>query len=270
MSFLSRESAPFEKSLWEQIDEVVIDTAKKNMVCRRFLDIYGPLGAGTSTVPVDSPAKTEELEEGFGHIAGRKNAELPMLYEDFSLLWRDLEEARQLGLPADLSEAAAAARRCARKEDDLILSGSKKLGTPGLAEADGAHIIERGNWREGENAYQDVARALSYFSGNSMIGRYALLLSPEIWMDLQRLQPNLGILEADRIAKLVDGRMYSIGPYGAGKAVLVCAEPDYMDLAVGLDLSVAYLEQKDMNHELRVLETAALRIKNPAAIVVFR
>ena len=88
-------------------------------------------------------------------------------------------------------------------------------------------------------------------------------------MDLQRLQPNVGLLELDRISKLVGGRVYPAGPFGAGKAALVCAEPQYMDLAVGVDLSVGYLELKDFNHSFRILETAALRIKDPSAIVAF-
>lgn len=64
MDYLSRESAPFGAELWAKIDEAVIGTAKKHLVCRRFLDLYGPLGPGASTVAVDGAAKSEELEEG--------------------------------------------------------------------------------------------------------------------------------------------------------------------------------------------------------------
>ncbi len=75
-----------------------------------------------------------------------------------------------------------------------------------------------------EDAYKDVAHGISYLSSNSMLGRYALVLSPEIYLELERLQPNVGLLELDRIAKLVNGRVYAAGAYGAGKAALVCAE----------------------------------------------
>jgi len=37
---------------------------------------------------------------------------------------------------------------------------------------------------------------------------------------------------------------------------------------VGQDLNTAYLESKNLNHYLRVLETVALRIKRPGAICV--
>lgn len=269
MDYLAREGAPLSPEIWEKIDATVINNAKKHMVCRRFLSLYGPLGAGASMVNVDSPAKDESLENGIGTITGRKLVELPLLYQDFTLLWRDIEEAESLSRPLDLDAAAAAAQRSAKAEDELILFGNKSLGTEGLFNAKNAFKIKKGDWKTGEDAYKDVAHAIAYLSSNSKLGRYALILSPEIYLDLQRLQPNVGLLEIDRIAKLVDGRVYPVGPFAAGKAALVCAEPQYMDLAVGADLAVGYLEQKDFNHYFRVMESVALRLKDPKAVVIF-
>ena len=59
------------------------------------------------------------------------------------------------------------------------------------------------------DSYKDVAHGISYLSSNSMLGRYALVLSPELYLELERLQPNVGLLELDRIAKLVGGRAVS-------------------------------------------------------------
>lgn len=269
MDYLARETAPFSAEVWEQIDNAVIDTAKKHLVCRRFLNLFGPLGAGTSTVAINTVKKDESLENGFGTVTGRKIVELPQLYEDFTLFWRDLEESEKNGWPLDLSAAAAAAQRAAKREDNLILFGNKELGMEGLLTAEGSYKIQRGNWKEGEDAFRDVARAIAYLSANSLLGRYALVLSPDVYLDLQRIQPGINMVELDRIAKLVDGRVYAAGAFGANKAVLVCAEPEYIDLAVGADFGVGYLELKDFNHAFRILETVALRIKNPAAIVNF-
>lgn len=269
MDYLARESAPFSAEVWEKIDAAVIDTAKKHMVCRRFLSLFGPLGAGAGVVAVDSAAKGEDLEGGVGRVTGRRLVELPQLYEDFTLLWRDIEEAEKNGWPLDLSAAAAAAQRAAKREDDLILFGSKALGVEGLLNSSGSFKIKRGNWKEGEDAFRDVAHGIAHLSSSSLLGRYALVLSPDVYLDLQRIQPGVNMLELDRIARLVDGRVYATGAFGANKAVLVCAEPQYMDLAVGADLGVGYLELKDFNHAFRVLETVALRVKEPNAIVVF-
>ena len=269
MDYLARESAPISSELWEKIDAVVIDAARKHMVCRRFLSLHGPLGAGTSAVAVDGADKEESLRNGIGRTVGRRLVELPQLYQDFTLLWRDLAEAEKAGLAPDLSVVAAAAQKSARQEDNLILFGCEELGAEGLLNAAGTHQIKRGDWSTGEDSFRDVARGVAYLAGKSMLGRYALVLSPEIYLELQRLQPGVGLLEMDRIARLVDGRIYAAGRFGAGKAALLCAEPQYMDLAVGADLSVGYLEQRDLNHCFRILETAALRIKRPDAIVVF-
>ena len=43
----------------------------------------------------------------------------------------------------------------------------------------------------------------------------------------------------------------------------------FVMISGGLDLSVGYLELADFNHTFRIMETAALRVKDPAAIVVF-
>lgn len=269
MDYLARESAPFSQETWAQIDNAVIETAKKHLVCRRFLDLFGPLGAGTSTVSIDSLTKNEDFDDGFSIINGRKTIALPQLYEDFTLLWRDLEESEKNGWSLDLSAATAAAQKAARKEDNLILFGNEELGMEGLLNATGSFQIQRENWKEGEFAFQDVARGIAHLASHNYLGRYALVLSPDIYLDLQRIQPGINMLELDRISRLVNGRIYTTGAFGANISVLVCAEPQYMDLAIGADLGVGYLELKDFNHAFRILETVALRIKEPNAIVVF-
>ncbi len=269
MDYLSRNDAPISAELWKAIDSTVIENAKQHMVCRRFLNLYGPLGAGASYVAVESSAKDEEYANNMARVTGRRLVELPQLYQDFNILWRDIAEADKTGYPIDLSAAAVAAQKSAKQEDELILFGNEELGVKGLMNAEGSFKVKRGDWSTGEDAFKDVAHGIAYFSSHSMLGRYALIVSPDLYLDLQRLQPNVGLLEIDRIKKLVSDRVYPAGPFGLGKAVLVCAEPQYMDLAIGMDLSVGYLGQAEFNHPFRITETIALRIKDPKAIVVF-
>lgn len=269
MDYLARESADLPAELWNRIDSAVIDTARKHLVARRFLKIYGPLGAGVTTVAVDGTDKEEVLEGGIGRIVGRTQLELPMLYEDFTLLGRDIERAGHTGMPLDMAPAISAAKKAAAREDDLIINGNKKLGAEGLLTAKGANKIKRSDWNEKENGFTDVVTAVSLLTKNGYLGRYALVIAPDLHLALQRLQPHTGMLELDRIKKLVDNNIYMTNILDAGKAVLVCAEPEYIDVALGLDLSVGYAEFADFNHSFRIMETLALRIKDPAAIVVF-
>lgn len=269
MDYLARESAPFSAEMWAGIDAAVVGSARKHLVCRRFLSLYGPLGAGVSTVAVDGPGRGEREKDGFVRSSGRRLAELAQLFEDFTLYWRDMEEAEKAGRPVELSAASAAAKRAALKEDSLVLLGNRSLGAEGLLNAKGAISLKRGDWKEGEEAFRDVARGLAHFTAKGMAGRHALVLSPDLYLDLHRIAPSAGLLELDRIEKLLGGRIHATSILGEGKAILVCAEPNLVDLAVGADLSVGYLEMKDFNHSFRIMETAALRIKNPEAIVVF-
>lgn len=268
MDYLARESADLSVELWNRIDDTVIGTARKQLTCRRFLKVFGPLGAGATTVAVDGVGKEEVLEDGIGRIAGRTQLELPLFYEDFKLLGRDMEYAAQAGYPLDLSPAIAAAKKAARREDDLILNGNAALGATGLLNVKGANKVKKGDWSKDENGFADVAAAVSQLAKTGYLGRYALVVAPDLFLNLQRLQPNTGMLEIDRIQKLIGDNVYMTSALAAGKAVLMCAEPEYMDLALGLDLSVGYLELADFNHSFRIMETGALRVKDPAAIVV--
>ena len=269
MDYLARESADLSDGLWNRIDSTVIGTARNQLTCRRFLKVFGPLGPGVTSVAVDGGNKEEVLEDGIGRIVGRTQLELPMFFEDFTLLGRDMEYAAQTGYPLDLSVAIAAAKKASRREDDLILNGNKALGADGLLTVKGSTKIKKGDWAQGENSFADVTAGVAQLAKTGYLGRYALVVSPDLFLDLQRLQPNTGLLEIDRIKKLIGDNVYMTSVMGPGKAVLVCAEPEYLDLAVGLDLSVGYLELADFNHTFRIMETAALRVKDPAAIVVF-
>ncbi|BDF57247.1 bacteriocin [Christensenellaceae bacterium] len=269
MDYLSRESAPFSEDLWEEIDKAVVDSARRILVGRRFLTIFGPLGAGAQNINIDSEKKAEEANDGIVQTVGRQYAEIPQVYDDFFMLWRDIEASEKSGYPVDITSAMTAAESLSRREDKLIFFGNQALGVSGLLNAPGANKIKRGDWATGENAFADIAKGISALDEKGYIGRYALILSHDLYLDLQRIQPGTGLMEIDRIGRMVDGRIFRAPVLGAGKAVLVCCEPQYMDLVIGIDMTTAYLELVDLNHHMRVLETVLPRIKRQDAIVVF-
>lgn len=269
MDFLARDSVSFSNDFWDKIDKTVVETAKKNLIGRQFLNIYGPLGAGAISTHIDEITLTEEMSDGVVKTSGRHFIEIPQLYEDFTLLWRDIENSEKTGYPVDLSHVMLAAQKISKKEDSLIFFGNEFLGSEGLLNASGVTRVERSDWLAGENAFLDIASGLSTFSSKGLIGNYALIVSPDIFVQLQRIQPGLGILEADRISKMLHGNLFNAPVLGNNKAVLVCAEPQYMDLVIGKDMETGYLETKDLNHVLRIIETIALRIKCKDAVIVF-
>lgn len=270
MSYLSRENSNLPDELWDQIDSNLIDTARNALVSRRFLHIFGPLGIGTESIHIDDSEALDEIsEDGLITTKGRRYVEIPTLYDDFTILAKDLENSRKFGYPTDLSKVASSAENCSRKEDRLIFFGNTDHGYEGLFTAAGTNKIKRSDWSSGENAFSDLVSALEIFSEKGIYGTYALVLSPDLYMQLQRIQPGTGLLEIDRINKLLSGNVFSSPVLGTGKAILVCPEARNMDLVIGQDMTAAYLEQKDLNHSFRILESILLRIKRKQAVTVF-
>jgi len=270
MSYLAREASDLSGEFWTELDTVVVDTAKKFLTGRRFLHLFGPLGIGVDSIAVDDVDKlTEKAEDGLLITAGRKYIQIPTIYDDFKSFAKDLEISKKAGFPIDFSKAVASASACAFKEDKLIYFGNPALGYTGLLTATGANKINKKDWGKGENAFADVAAAIELLMSKSIYGTYSLIVSPDLYLQMQRLQPGTGLLEADRVEKLVEGHLYKSPVLGKASAVLVCAEATNMDLVVGQDMAAAYLEQTELNHSFRILETAFPRIKKEKAIVVF-
>ena len=269
MDFLSREGSPISAELWQKIDEAVTSTARNILTGRRFISIYGPLGAGIQNINVDNISELEETEGSISVIKGRTYQQIPLINQDFTLLWRDLELSERMGLPVDLSSAVQAATQCALKEDEFIFFGNEELGYKGLLTEEGVIKLPMSDWSEGENPFKDIAAGLAKFIENGIVGRKALVVSPNLFVQLQRIQPGTGTTEYDRISKLLNGNIFSTPVLKNNKAVLVCAEPQNMDLVIGQDMITSYLETKNLNHYFRIIETLLLRIKNKKAVIVF-
>ena len=137
MEFLMRDDVNLSAEQWQSIDSAVIQAARNVLVGRKFLQIYGPLGAGAQSVNVDVLAPAEKgsvdffgEEEEAVKVTGRSFKELPMIYRDFVLSWRDMEQARQIGMPIDLGAVSAAANACAQKDRTYMHSYSVYRSAP--------------------------------------------------------------------------------------------------------------------------------------------
>jgi uncharacterized linocin/CFP29 family protein len=270
MSYLSRENVSLPDGVWKQIDSTVVETARRILTGRRFLPVFGPLGMGTESVSVEDVKNVEEVsKDGLTVTKGRTYVEIPLVTADFTLLARDMESSTKNGIPLSMAPVISAAETCAVNEDRMIYFGNKSFGYEGLLSASGTRKMELKDWKTGENAFSDIAAGIGLLAEKNLYGPYALAVSPDLYVDLQRLQPSTGLLESDRIAKLLDGHLYMAPVLGKKKAVLVCPNSASMDLVIGQDMITAYLEQENLNHNFRVLETVLLRIKQKEAVIVF-
>ena len=168
-----------------------------------------------------------------------------------------------------ISTFSIAATACVQKEDQIIFNGNEQWGYEGIMTVQGRQIIEKKNWSEDENAFLDIAAGIEKLVQKGFYGPYTLVVSPDMHLKMQRIQPGTGKLELERIRELVGGKIYQTPVLGNNRAVLLEKGMQNMDLAIGQDLVTAYIGPEKLNHSFRILETVLLRIKRPESIVTF-
>lgn len=277
MEDLLRRDNPLTDAEWNRLQEVVVQVARRRLVGRRFIDIYGPLGPGVLTVKYErylnaTPGEIDfHGEGGSGAIAveASKYAPIPMIYKDFTIHWRDLEASRRYGVPLDTSAAAGAGAFCAAREDQMILRGEKNLSIEGLLSATGANTLKLSDWDVAGNGFADTVKASRILHEAGHYGPYAMILSPKRFAQLHRLFEQTGALEIRTMRDLVTDGIFQSELLKDDQGLLVATGFAHLDLALSMDLRIAYLGEDDLNLKFRVLECVLLRIKHPDAICVF-
>ncbi len=274
IDYLLRHHAPLTAQEWRAVDDAAVQVARRNLVGRRFLSLFGPVGVGVQTFAADAFGTAERArislfgteEEDLLTVESRRFVPLPILYRDFRLDWRDLETARRLGTPLDTTATAIAATSVAAMEDRLIVNGYDELQQEGFLNAGGRQQLPLGDWNTVGGAFSAVVSAVAALAKANFRGPFSVVVPPQLFVSLNRVYGNTGVLEIDQVRKLVGGGVFASPAMPEGKAVVVAAGPENMDLIVAQDLTVAFLETTSMEHHFRVLEVLSLRIKRPGAI----
>jgi uncharacterized linocin/CFP29 family protein len=271
---LLREDAPLTPEEWNRIDQVVVSVARERLVGRRFISVFGPLGAGVQAVyqdifaGVDAGQVSLLGEEDIHpvHAETRSFKAIPIIYKDFVIHWRDIETAHTMSTPLDTSAAAGAASFVAEAEDNLILNGSEALGLEGLANAKWRNTVPLLNWDESGQAFQNVVNATEKLIGEGFYGPFAMVVSPSMYAKMQRVYDNTGVLEINQVREIVEAGVFRTPVLPDNTGIVVSTGAENFDIAVAQDLVTAYLGPQDMSHPFRVLEALVLRIKRPQAI----
>ncbi len=259
---LMRGDSPLTPEQWQLVDTTVAQVAQRILVGRRVLDLYGPLGFGAYTVPLytypgggDNPVRAKMVRP------------LPMttLLQEFIITVKDLELMNS-GQPFDIAPVAAAATQAALAEDRLILHGDAAEGTPGLLNVEGRQVLPLGDWSEEGAALADVGKAIAALIGGNFYGAYAVILHPMRLSQVQRVIGRRGVMEIELLEKQASGGVFVSPIMPLDKVLVLTTQPQYVDLAVGLDLAAGYIETVDLEHRFRLLETLALRVKQAGAI----
>jgi uncharacterized linocin/CFP29 family protein len=238
-----RGDAPLTDKEWEQLDKVVVETARQFLVGRRFIELTGPLGSGAEVVPM-------------GTGKGRTMVSLEPIEQDFTLFWQDIAANRKNGMSLDLGAAAQASMACAQAEDNMIFDALFEAGGP---------KVDLGNWDEQGTAFANVNAAIQALVEKGLFGPYAVIVSPALYAKTQRYGKGMR-LESKLIADVAKGGLLQSPVLDAEQGLVVSLGAFNFDLVVGQDLTTAYMGNEALDHLFRVIETLALRIKRPESI----
>ena len=263
--FLHRDDAPFDDKVWKSIDEVVVGAAKSQLTARRLLHVEGPYGLGLKQIP-----KSDKISEGKDGLTIAVSPSLPVvdIRQAFTIPARDIAAFEQSGTLLGLESAAQAAIACARKENELLLSGSKPLGVNGLLTAKGIQSLQLQAWSKIGSAADDLIRGVTMLDDAGFRGPYVLGLSPKFYNLLYRRYPQGNMTEMDQLGSIVSGIVKTSGMDVAG--VLLASGRQFASIVLGQDLMTGFLGPSEAGYELVVSESLALRLVEPRAVCVLK
>lgn len=270
---------PLSPEQLKRLEDETVREARRTLVGRRFINVYGPLGPGVEAISFDTYKKDEFAEihlEGqvdpnpIGAHTAEEYRRIPIIFKDFLLHWRDVKWSQDVGAPIDAGNAILATHFVSHREDDLIFNGYSELGITGLVNAPGANKLKGKDWKKFGVPFQDILAAIDLLQKNNHHPPYALTLSTDAFSALIKAQGDAPVLEVDQIAKLCTDGVFQSHILPEKTAVLVSTGDQNLDIAIAEDLSLAYLGPRDMNYGFRVYESLVLRVKRPKSICVIQ
>lgn len=269
---LTQEQA--ERMLREAVQEV-----RRTVVARRLIALFGPLGAGVESVPLEFIGKDEPAEidlEGKPDARPIRTHEtetyirVPLIYKDFLLHWRDVTWSQDMKAPLDVNNAVRAAHQVGHAEDSLLFNGSQELGISGLLNAKGSLKVDGGDWKKAGAPVKDVYASISKLLEANHHFPYALVTSVDMYETLLKPVRESPVLELEQVNKVCADGVHWSPQIPEGTAAVISTGAQNFDIAVAEDLQIAYLGPNDMNYRFRVYESLVLRVKRPTAICVIK
>jgi uncharacterized linocin/CFP29 family protein len=263
--YLGREDAPFEESVWEALDGVVIAAAKARLSARKLLDIEGPVGLAAKSVPLED----RPVADGDVSMASSRVLPIPLIEAAFALSARDLATFEETGFSLDSEAIARAAMAVAAAEDSLVFEGNKGLGIEGLLNAKGVLSVKLGKWEEVGTAANDVIKALNALDDAGFHGPYILALSTGLYNMLYRIYPQGYQVEMQHVESIVGGRLVKAPGIKQG-GVLLASGKQFASIVIGQDMATGFVGPTASGYEFKISESLAPRIRVPSSVCVLK
>lgn len=249
MNNLHRELAPISEAAWAQIEEETSRTLKRYLAGRRVVDFHGPAG------PVFSAVGTGHLSSigapGEGITARQREAKtLVELRVPFELDRQMIDDVERGANDSDWQPAKDAARKLAYAEDRAIFEGYAAAGIVGVRQ--GTSNPQQSLPADVRKYPEAFAKALSQLRLVGVNGPYTILLSADAYTELAETS-DYGYPVLEHVKRLVEGEI--IWAPAIDGAFVVTTRGGDLDLHIGQDASIGYLNHTDTQVRLYLQET---------------
>ncbi|MBI3927069.1 MAG: encapsulin, partial [Armatimonadetes bacterium] len=197
--------------------QAAVQEVRRTVVARRLIALFGPLGAGVESVPLETIRKDEAAEidlEGspdphpIGAHEKQEYVRVPLIYKDFILHWRDVKGSQDMGTPLDGTNAMRAAHQVGHAEDKLLFNGSSELGVYGLLNWPGSLQVQADDWKNPGVPVKNVYGAIRRLLDADHHFPYALVTSVDLYETLLKNVTESPVLELEQVNKLCEDGVF--------------------------------------------------------------
>jgi uncharacterized linocin/CFP29 family protein len=263
MNNLHRELAPISDVAWAQIEEETSRTIKRYLAGRRVVDLHGPAGSPLSAVGTGHLGTIAPPAEGI--VAQQRGAKgLVELRVPFELERQMIDDVERGANDSDWQPAKDAARKLAFAEDRAIFEGYAAGGIIGVRQ--GTSNPQKSLPADVRKYLEAFAQALSQLRLVGVNGPYAILLGADAYTELAETS-DYGHPVLEHVKRLVEGKI--IWAPAIDGAFVVTTRGGDLDLHIGQDVSIGYLNHTDTHVRLYLQETFTFLYLTSESAVAF-
>lgn len=264
MDILRRSYAPIAADVWAEIDALARQALSASLSARRFVDVNGPLGIECASVALGRLELPEEKNRTGVNYGVHRVMPLVESRIIFTLEQWELDNVGRGAKDIQLDSLVSAARKIAAFEEDAIFNGFAPAGIAGLhASVEESPLAIP---MDPTGCIDAIGEAQVALLRRGIGGPCALVASPKLWKLLVRT------VEGGTLKAVIESQIG--GPVIFSEAVkgglLVSRRGGDLELTVGQDLAIGYLNHDTKGVSLYFTESFTFRVIAPEALVAFK
>lgn len=259
---LKRELAPFDSSVWNEIDIRAEQVLKSYLSARKVVNVQGPKGWNFTAISDGRLNKTMTSENKVSYATYNV---IPLVEAriEFTLNRWELDNILRGAKNIDLKPLEDAVTEIAVFEEDVIYNGMGSVDIRGLTEEAG-QTLELGTTEK--EILENISEGVLHLNRSFLQRPFTLIVGTEVFKLLNSKTQGYPLI--NRIEKIIGGNV--IKSHVLEGALLLPYDHEDLELTIGNDFSIGYQSSDNTEVKFFVTESFTFRVLNNDIIVRFR